>query len=384
MPPPSSSWASTLKELARRLAKPVTSPLDGRVGDINRRVADTRATVEQRTASLEQAAAHGRHALAAYADSVAAYARAATETNSFLGVELRRLDEAVRASVDSATAAAASAERAAAAGEAARAAAVEASNDGLGSRVARAAESPLDQVEAPLAQLIDLANGHTGYAAQADLWFMPPVLVQVGGGEARLSLVNERIVEVPFAMGALSRLAPAARIVDVGSTESTFALSAASLGFRVTAIDPRPLRYAHPNLETVRGRFEDWDPPADERFDAVFLISTVEHIGVGAYGQEAYGGTAIGEGADRAMVERVGELLAPGGLLVLTTPVGTPDIDEFERTYDSESLDRLLAGFEVLERCLATQTDQLTWVSGAGPGPGERGVAMVIATPATA
>ena len=41
-----------------------------------------------------------------------------------------------------------------------------------------------------------------------------------------------------------------ARILDIGSAESTFPLSAASLGYRVTAIDQRPLAYSHPNLES--------------------------------------------------------------------------------------------------------------------------------------
>ena len=130
---------------------------------------------------------------------------------------------------------------------------------------------------------------------------------------------------------------PGARILDVGSAESTFPLSAASLGYKVTAIDPRPLPYSHPNLESHAARFEEWDAPS-ERFAAAFLISTIEHVGLRAYGERAYGSTEHGEGADLELINRVRELLAPDGILVLTTPYGQRvDTTELERIYDEES-----------------------------------------------
>ncbi len=209
MPPPSTSRASTVKRVARRLFKPILAPLDGRIADVNRRIESTRMTIDRRATALEHAGLHARHALAAYADSVAAYARAAEETTSFLGVALRRTDEAVRACADSAAAAVVAAQRAADTAEAS-------SESGYRARLAHAAELPLERLDGALADLINRANGHGGFAAQAGLWFMPPVLAQLGAGEAHLSLVNERIVEVPFAMGALTRLDPSARILDIG------------------------------------------------------------------------------------------------------------------------------------------------------------------------
>jgi SAM-dependent methyltransferase len=384
MPPPSPSSRLRLKELARRLAKPAVGPLDGRLADLIRRIEHVRATVEQRSDGLEYATVHGRHALAAYADAVAAYARAATETTSLLGVELRRIDERLRGCQESAGAAAESADRSARASEEALAAARSTGEAGYRDRLAQAADLPLERLDGALADLINHANGHRGFAAQANLWFNPPAHTQLSDGAARLSVVNERIVEFPFAMAALGRLETSARILDIGGGESTFALSAASLGFSVLAIDPRPLGYEHPNLERFQGRFEDWDGGSSETFDAVFLISTIEHIGVGAYDQEPYGGATVGAGADRRLIERVTTLLAPGGILVLTTPIGERGTDALERTYDEDALDALLAGFDRLEHRVAKRTDALTWVSGVRPGVGERGVAMVVATPAPA
>ena len=60
---------SALKRVARRIARPVLSPIDGRVADINRRVERSGASTES---SLE------------------AYAQSASEASSYIGVELRR------------------------------------------------------------------------------------------------------------------------------------------------------------------------------------------------------------------------------------------------------------------------------------------------------
>ena len=191
-------------------------------------------------------------------------------------------------------------------------------------RLAQAADLPLEKLDGPLAQTINFATGHRGFYAQAGLWFNPPVAVALTIGGAVAANVNERIVEVPFAMAALSRLERGARILDVGSAESTFPLSAASLGYQVTAIDPRPLPYSHPNLESHASLLEDWDAPSDP-FAAAFLISTIEHVGLGAYGERAYGSPEHGAGADVALLDRVRELLSPEGLMILTAPYGTRD-----------------------------------------------------------
>ena len=181
-------------------------------------------------------------------------------------------------------------------------------------------------------------------------------------------------------MAALSRLEPGVRLLDVGSAESTFPLSAASLGYKVTAIDPRPLAYSHPNLESHATLLEDWDAPSD-LFAAAFLISTIEHAGLGAYGERTYGSPEHGAGADVALLECVRGLLAPEGLMILTTPYGTREVNELERIYDDDSLNKLLAGWDVLERQIAARRDPFVWERDDKVVTGARGVAMVIARP---
>ena len=63
---------SALKRVARRLVRPLFSPIDGRVADINSRVEYVQATDQS---SLE------------------AYARGASEASAYIGVELRRINE---------------------------------------------------------------------------------------------------------------------------------------------------------------------------------------------------------------------------------------------------------------------------------------------------
>jgi hypothetical protein len=113
------------------------------------------------------------------------------------------------------------------------------------------------------------------------------------------------------------------------------------MGYDVTAIDPRPYPLEHPNLRIAVGSIEDWETEAT--FDAVVCLSTIEHIGLGAYGEAPKNGRA-----DLAAMERIFTLTRPGGLLVLTTRYGaSPEQDWLQRTYNDQGLDQLLAGWQV-------------------------------------
>jgi len=143
-------------------------------------------------------------------------------------------------------------------------------------------------------------------------------------------------------------------VLDVGSTESTVAVSLASLGYQVTAVDPRPYPLAHRNLHVHVGLIEEFED--DTAYDAAVLLSSIEHFGVGAYDlQEA-------EQADRLAMRRVGELVRPGGLLVLTTPYGISSANDLERTYSPRQIDELLEGWNVVERSYLTRASSIEWI----------------------
>ena len=324
---------SNAKRVARRLAGPVLSPIDGRVADINRRI-------EHYGLALER--------------TFDANARSSSEAATYIGVELRRVQDQL--------------------------AALEDRIDEYHLLLGQVVDLPIENLDQSLANLINYATSFRGFYAQGGVWFNPPVEIVLSPGAASVVQVSERIVEVPFAMAALGRVKPGARILDVGSAESTFPLSAASLGYRVTAIDPRPLPYSHPNLESHAARFEEWDAPSD-RFAGVFLISTIEHVGLSAYGERAYGSPEPCEGADLDLINRVHGLLAPDGIMVLTTPYGQRETTELERIYDDESLRKLLADWEIVERQIVVRRDALTWETDDKIVTGARGVVMLIASP---
>jgi len=244
---------------------------------------------------------------------------------------------------------------------------------GLGWRDVPAPGSELAQLDAPRAAFLNWATGPDGYASQAGHWFNPPVPVHHEAGAVEVLLVNERIVEQPFVFATLAGLPDGARILDVGGSESTVGLSLATLGHHVTVVDPRPHPLRHPNLEHAACPLDALPAPA-QPFDAAVALSAVEHFGL-----EHFGLSARDERLDLAALARVRELVAPGGLLVLTVPFGQPaSVDGFQRVYDEAGLSELLRGWEVERSLRAGRIDRLTWQLGA-PSCERHGVALVCA-----
>ena len=214
----------------------------------------------------------------------------------------------------------------------------------------------------PLAELpewvSDLANWLASLRsplAERGLWLNHPVTVEVRPGDARVSGVNERIVEVPFVLG-LAAKAPDGPALDLGSAESTVALSLASGGRPTYALDPRGYPFRHPNLTVVSSPFERWEGPAEPLALAISL-STVEHLGLHHYSPDQ----GDVERADRDTLAKIRRWMAPSGVLVLTAPYGRPSIDEFQRVYGADTLPPLLEGWHVEEIRYAGRLDATTW-----------------------
>ena len=112
----------------------------------------------------------------------------------------------------------------------------------------------------------------------------------------------------------------------------------------------------------------------------MICLSTIEHLGVGAYEQEASDGRV-----DLEAIRRMRELTRPGGLLVLTTSVGPVSVVvQHGRVYNREEFDRLLEGWSITDLTLVQRRDPTTWVTIDEPfealGADHETVAMVTGT----
>jgi len=230
------------------------------------------------------------------------------------------------------------------------------------------------------ARFLNWAEGPEGPAARAGLWFNPPAPVEYAQDAVDVLLVNERIVEAPYVFGALESLRRPARVLDVGGSESTVALSLASLGHHVSVVDPREYRLTHPLLRHYPVPLDEL--PADLRFDAAVALSSIEHFGLGGYGQPVRAEVRL----DRAALANIHQRLEPDGLLVLTVPCAqTSTRDDFQRMYSFDELSEMLGAWRTMDLSVAWQQDLRTWIRGTPAEPlGEVGVALITARKAEA
>jgi SAM-dependent methyltransferase len=159
-------------------------------------------------------------------------------------------------------------------------------------------------------------------------------------------LVNERIVEYPQ---ILRWLRPQGRVLDVGCVSSRLPIQLASLGYTVHGIDVRPYPFQHSNFTFHRADLFTWAPP--QPYDIILLVSTIEHFGIGGYGDLQL------EEADFQALARITPWLAPGGQLLVSLPYGKAAVTDKHRIYDQERLARLFADFNWIEAAYFQRID---------------------------
>jgi SAM-dependent methyltransferase len=147
--------------------------------------------------------------------------------------------------------------------------------------------------------------------------------------------------ECRFAARHLRDAAPRT-VLDVGSYRA-FVLGLSAFA-DVTALDVRPR--AAGGTETVLVGDATSIPAPDGAFDAVVSLSSIEHFGLGRYGDE------VNPDADVAAAREFARVLRPGGVLIVTTSLtrGRPVLAfNAHRIYDLAGARALFAGLETVD-----------------------------------
>lgn len=185
------------------------------------------------------------------------------------------------------------------------------------------------------------------------------------------------LVEWPFALRALAAVAPGSRALVLGGGGSTLGLQLASLGYRTTVIERDDHSLRHPYLRVTDEPLDRYD--GADRFDVVVRLSGTEGCAGEARSERA------GDGRDGPARPPFAQFVTEGGHLILTAELSSLDASagcNGEALPARWRLERLLAGWDVVEAHTATSRDQRTWVLHAdelleGTGPGA--VALVVA-----
>lgn len=176
--------------------------------------------------------------------------------------------------------------------------------------------------------------------------------------DTRITIWGERSVEWAF----LSREMPGGpgEAIEFGCEEGYMSLVAAQKGFHVLANDlqEQTFIWEHPNVEFCKGDFLTLTLPRDH-FDLAINCSSVEHVGVaGRYGIEVNQ-----DDGDIKVMNRLAEVLKPGGLLLMTAPCGKDSLlAPWCRVYGSQRLPRLLQPFSIEKEEYWMKNPKNRWV----------------------
>lgn len=155
----------------------------------------------------------------------------------------------------------------------------------------------------------------------------------------------------------LAASAPA-RHVDIGSSAAMIAVLSAMVP--TLHVDYRPLRASLPGLECCAGDILAL-PFADGSEASVSCLHVLEHIGLGRYGDPI-----DPEGSRKAAAE-LSRVVAPGGTLYLSVPVGRPRICfNAHRVFDARDVLALFPAFSL--RSFALVDDAGRFIVDAHPG----------------
>jgi SAM-dependent methyltransferase len=165
-----------------------------------------------------------------------------------------------------------------------------------------------------------------------------------------LPMLADRLATTPYdshylyqdswAAQRVAEYAPA-RHVDVGSRVDYVCFLTAVT--RVAFVDIRPLSAEVEGVESITGSVLEL-PFADRSLPSLSCLHVVEHIGLGRYGDP------LDPGGSRRALGELQRVVAPGGQLLLSLPVGRPRVCfNAHRVHDPIEVRELMGELELVE-----------------------------------
>jgi SAM-dependent methyltransferase len=175
---------------------------------------------------------------------------------------------------------------------------------------------------------------------------------------AETAVVDGRMLEYAYVIQKLISL-PKGRVLDVGCTARMNYVPAVltSLGWEVWGIDFREFKFKHPNFKLI---LEDIRHTSfsDNFFDAVYAVSTIEHIGLSG----RYGLSKEDLDGDCQAIKEISRITRKDGVFLCTIPWGKAKIIKpLQRVYDKNDLERLFECCQRIETVYYSQGTDGYW-----------------------
>lgn len=149
------------------------------------------------------------------------------------------------------------------------------------------------------------------------------------------------------------------KILDFGCGGTPVSSGLTMFGYEITGIDFQETNFHHKNFTFIKNDFLNANFEKNS-LDCVLAISVLEHVGMGHYGDKPI------ENADYKSVEKIKEILKPGGLLYISVPGGRKKIYQkdgiaYIRIYDTVAIEKLLTGFTIEKELFFKKINQ-QWI----------------------